>query len=117
MTKYIFSFFLLVIVIGSISSCKKKTADTFDCSAAYTYSTDIKPIMEASCATPGCHGNGAKQGGFDLSNYNGCKAAKDRLDGAVQHLSGYAPMPDGAPKLSDANIQKISCWVKNGCLQ
>ncbi len=89
-----------------------------DCTGvAPTYTTDIKAIVNTSCAISNCHTTLSAAGGYDLTNYANCKNAKDRIVGCVQHTSGFQSMPQNSAKLSDANIQKIVCWAQNGCMQ
>jgi hypothetical protein len=110
----VFSLLLLVI------ACKKDAVDTADCSGfSPTYTADIKPILDASCALSGCHDSISQQDGKNLSTYEGALAVSqnDEFLGAIQHKSGYEPMPQGGPKLADATIELITCWVQNGSPQ
>lgn len=107
----------IALFLAFVVSCQKEDIQTFDCTGVTpTYTADIKSIIDANCATSGCHNAASHQEGIDLSTYAKVKSEseKDRFLGAIQHKSGYQPMPDDAPKLSDALIQKISCWVQNG---
>jgi mono/diheme cytochrome c family protein len=81
-----------------------------------TFSASVQPILSAYCN--GCHGGGSPQGSVDFNAYAGVKAsvASGRLLGAIQHDSGYSPMPKNANQLSDCNIQKIKTWVAAGAL-
>lgn len=113
------SFFALLgaTVLSLFFSCKKDEIQTYDCTGiAPTYTADIKAIMDASCATSGCHNATTKAKGINLSSYATVKSESqnDRFMGSMQHLSGYDNMPQGASKLSDATLQKIYCWIQNG---
>ena len=83
---------------------------------AVTYTTVIKPIMDAHCATSGCH-LGATYTGYDLSGYTGIAnlANNGKLVAAIEH-TGPNPMPQGAPKLDDCTISKIKIWINAGAL-
>lgn len=99
------------------TACKKEDIQTFECAGLTpTYTTDIKAIVDANCAVSGCHNSTTKANGMDLSTYEKVKneSSKNRFLGAIQHLSGFKAMPKDRAKLSEANIQKISCWVQNG---
>jgi hypothetical protein len=103
-------------------ACKKAaTPTTYTCTgiAAATYTNDIKPILDASCATSGCHSASKKAAGYDFSTYTGVKehVGHNAFMGSMQHLSGYNSMPQGSPKLSDSILQKISCWITAGSPQ
>jgi cytochrome c553 len=111
---------LLLASAVLVSRCKKEAIYTVDCVGAMpTYNVDVKPIMDANCAITGCHNAATKKEGYDLSNYEGTKAAAGNLAfrGAIQHKSGYTAMPKKADKLSDADIRTVTCWVQNGMPQ
>lgn len=85
-----------------------------------SYATDIEPIMSTNCAIAGgCHDATAKSFGYDLSNYDGVKAAGGiaRFLGAIKHESGISPMPKGRAKLGDCEISKVSAWINAGMPQ
>lgn len=86
---------------------------------AMTYATNIKPIFDQSCAMAGCHDATTKSSGYDLSNYTGSAAAAKsaRFLGAINHTTGFSPMPKGMAKLSDCNISKITAWINAGTPQ
>jgi hypothetical protein len=37
-----------------------------------------------------------------------------RLWGALNHQTGFSPMPKDAPKLSDCDLSKIRIWIDDG---
>ena len=80
------------------------------------YSTFVLPLLENNCYS--CHGNGAVQGGVDMGNYDKLKILVDngRFLGAISHTPGFSPMPQGAPKLLDCQVQKMSSWINEGAL-
>lgn len=111
-------------LILSCYSCKKSEdtnyADAATCTSTPTYTADVAPILNASCATPGCHNASSKRDGIDLSTYASAKSEFTKSNTAlasVHHASGVKAMPQGQSKLSDASINKLDCWVKNGCPQ
>jgi hypothetical protein len=115
---------LLGVITGSIVlviGCSKSSEDKLDppsqssCDTAdMTYSTDIKPILQANCY--GCHGNGNAEGGVKCDTYENVKGAVDNnyLIGTITHAAGYPPMPQGGAKLSDCDINKIKAWINSG---
>ena len=106
--------FFLVLLLGS---CNKEEATPIDCTGLVpTYTSDIKTILDAHCATAGCHNVYSHQDGIDLSNYQDASAASHNSNflGAIQHKGGYEPMPKDLAKLSEGNIQLLTCWVQNG---
>lgn len=107
----------LVSSVMFFSQCKKEETDVVDCSnVTPTYTANIKTILDANCATSGCHNSSSKKSGYDLSTYETAKtaAANKAFVGSVQHKSGYSKMPRGASKLSDADVKSITCWVQSG---
>ena len=100
-----------------LASCNKEEVTPLDCTGLTpTYATDIKTILDVNCAISGCHGPYSHQDGIDLSNYPDASAASHNSNflGAIQHKKGYEPMPKDAAKLSEGNIQLLTCWVQNG---
>lgn len=81
---------------------------------AFAYNANIKPIMTTYCV--GCHGSVNPSKGIDLSTHAGVKASalNGRLLGSINHSQGYTPMPQGAAKLSDCQINVIRKWIDAG---
>lgn len=111
----VFSFIFILL------SCKKDDPiDTVDCTGLTpTYTTDVKAILDASCAKSGCHNAATQQSGVDLSNYASASeiSMQERFLGVIQHKSGFPEMPDDGPKLPDATIEILTCWVQNGSVE
>jgi mono/diheme cytochrome c family protein len=114
----IFTILLFTACVTFIIACKKTT--TYDCvGVSATYTGQVKPILDAKCATSGCHNDVSKAKGIDLSNYGQTKAYAGNASflGSIEHTGGYEPMPLNGAKLSDAEIKLIACWIKNGMIQ
>lgn len=84
-----------------------------------TYSATVSPIISGHCTS--CHGSAvaaANGGGRVLDNYNSLKpyATNGTLLGAINHASGYYPMPKNSTKLSSCDINKIRDWINSGAL-
>jgi hypothetical protein len=80
-----------------------------------TYSTTISGILNSyGCIT--CHTGPNPSGGFTLTSYAGVKAKINdgRLYGAINHLNGFAPMPQGAPKMTQCDLNKAKAWIDAG---
>lgn len=92
------------------NSCVSNACDT----TTVSFSSSIKPIITAKCQ--GCHSSSAAQGGIDYSTYNGVKAKIDdgRLWGAINHMTGYSPMPKNGTKLTACEIAKFRIWINAG---
>ncbi len=112
--KVIFTICLIAILL---ISCGKGNLDMFDCAGFVpTYSAEIKPILDGSCAISGCHNAISAQGGINLSNYAtaAIESKNDRFLGTIQHKKGYSQMPEDSPKLSNDKIELLTCWVQSG---
>ena len=109
-----------IIIIGFLAACKstkppvETTTVPLDCSnKTLTYTTDIKSIIETSCAK--CHNKNNKAGYNFLTLESVKKAATSgELLGTIKHQKGYSKMPMGASKLPQESIDKIECWINNG---
>ena len=87
--------------------------------ASVLYTVQITAILDASCKS--CHDGTNSVSGIDLYDYNTISTLA--LDGrftygtllsAVMHQGGAPAMPQGAPKLSDCDINTIAAWVNRG---
>ena len=92
------------------NSCAQTACDTFN----VTFSASVKPILQNSCQ--GCHSGASPSAGIDLSTHAGVQtvALNGRLYGAVNHVTGYKPMPQGGNKLPFCDIRKIKIWIDAG---
>lgn len=79
-----------------------------------TYSIKVRTILSNNCYS--CHSQNTASGGIVLDNYSAVKAVADngRLAGSIDHLPGFAPMPQGQPKLSECDRFTIKKWIENG---
>ncbi len=104
---------LSIAIFTVICSCKHVV--TYDCTGVTpTYSQNVKPILDGTCALSHCHsGNGDA---FDLSTYAGASSASSKKSfmGSIQHMPFYQKMPKNADRLNDSQIHVLSCWVANG---
>lgn len=98
-------------------SCGKDDIDMFDCTGFEpTYTAEIKPILDGSCALSGCHDATSAEDGIILSTYASASAESknDRFLGCIQHKRGYTSMPEEAAKLSAEKNELLPCWVQSG---
>jgi hypothetical protein len=98
------------INFGAINSNCSTNCDT----TKFTYSGEIKPILETWCT--GCHNASNPSGGYDLSNYNGAVKAvtNNVLIGSITYSPGLIGMPQNGGKMNDCNIKLITKWVISG---
>jgi len=90
-------------------------------STGITYSNYVKSVIDANCATSGCHDPGTQSSGYNLSTYAGVlnvaqtsRQGTSLLLGVINHQSGFTAMPESLPKLDVCTINKITAWVNNG---
>lgn len=117
--------FLFGITIGllgiiALSSCYQKNMEELypvsTCDTTVTnYASIIKPIIDANCATSGCHDVTTHANNIDLSNYNGLHsiAISSKLVGSIKQDGSANPMPPSG-KLDECSIAKVSRWVNKG---
>ena len=92
-------------VLNPVGSCN---------TTAMSYQTDIAPILERNCYS--CHRASVNTGGITLEGHAALMnhVTSGRLVGAINHQSGFSPMPQGAPKLAVCDIDKIEQWIADG---
>lgn len=97
------------------NSCIASTTCTF---GTLSYSTDIKPIIDAKC-TGGCHSSTKLDGGYDLSAYEGLKSAVDNeaLYASITATLAASRMPKDGDALPDCDVKKIKAWIDAGALK
>ncbi len=85
--------------------------------AVVTFASTITPLLTSYGCT-GCHGGPAPANNINLTSYNGVKAKINdgRLFGAINHQSGFSPMPQGGNKMSACDINKFRAWINRGAL-
>lgn len=101
-------------------SCKKDDPNPVDCTGLEpTYTDEIKQILDTSCALSGCHDAATNQSGVNLSTYATAQSIslQDRFLGVIRHDDGFPAMPYNQPKLDEATIQLLTCWVQSGSPQ
>lgn len=81
-----------------------------DCSTVEAkFSANVQPLINAKCATSGCH-DATASGGLIFQNYSQISGAKDRVNArAVVEKS----MPPTGP-LQPAELNIIKCWIESG---
>jgi cytochrome c553 len=81
-------------------------------SATAKFSTDVLPVMNASCNLSGCHNSTDASSGVILDNYAGVRtqALNGRLMGST---SSTGTMPKNAARLSSCTLAKIQQWINS----
>ncbi|MCS7076946.1 MAG: hypothetical protein NZ455_09575 [Bacteroidia bacterium] len=113
-------FFIFLLFLTCILSvhCKKDSVEksnqnnTNSCDTTnVTYARIFSILSNNSCT--GCHGAASS---VPLNNYENVKAAalSGRLVGAVEHLSGFTPMPNSNQKIPECDRKAIKAWINQG---
>ena len=88
-------------------SCEKEVI------APLSFESDIQPLL-TKCASPYCHGNGNYAGSVksykDVVNF----VNTGRVLPALNHETGFSPMPKGQEKWSNEDISKLESWISQG---
>jgi len=86
-------FWVMAIMLGFaiLDSCSERRGITpsFDAPDFVTYTTDMKPLIDASCT--GCHGGSSPSGNYNLTTYagilgNGTDAIPNAIPGDINSL-------------------------------
>ena len=105
--------FISASVFAILYACNKSTdtVATVDCSgAAKTFSSDVNPIIQATCTSnSGCHGSGSNNGPGELLTYSEIFNARSSIRSAV--VSGSMPKTGS---LTSAQKNAVICWIDNG---
>lgn len=86
-----------------------------ECGGTVSFLNDVKPIIDTSCAVPGCHNgdNGADRNWMVFSNFQTKRAnVKDRVTRPAG-VPGHMP---AVGSITSDQIQTIVCWVDQGGL-
>lgn len=110
---YLFPFTLLLFFYCSCTADKEETIIDKCGLENISFSSDIQPILEASCVE--CHSSLFSRGGIKLDSYDNVQDAADdgRLLGAVKHEPDYTAMPPSG-KLDSCQIARIEEWIDKG---
>lgn len=94
------------------SSTDPKACDTVDVS----FSADIQPGLQGSCAYSGCHDAGTQANGIVLETHDQITdvVENEPFLCAIKHRDGCSNMPVNAPQLPKSAIQEIECWIDEG---
>lgn len=87
-----------------------QTCDT----VSVSYDATIRPIIESTCNTSGCHVAGGTGNGI-FTNYAGLKAKVDN-GSLIDRVVDQRNMPP-TTSLNDCQIKLISAWVSQGALE
>jgi len=117
-------FILGFLALAACSSCYYDKQDQLypnaktlcDTTVIAKYSTDVAPLMTASCNISGCHNTASASAGVILDTYDGVKAQaiNGKLMGSINQSSGFSAMPKGGAKLPICVLTKVQQWITAG---
>ena len=108
---------LLIVVLFSCTKDKVSISNQVqntDCPNIISYSQQIQPLLNQSCATSYCHGGGSN--GYDLSNHASVSDNASIILSVIKHEPGVVAMPQSSAKLPDSVINHFQCWISQGML-
>jgi hypothetical protein len=112
-TRPITKVFVIIVAAAVFCACRKDKNDTNSvvCSGSpKSFSADVRPIVQSSCATDtDCHGAGSVSGPGPLLDYSAVFNARFDIRSSVS--SGHMPL-NGSLTPSEKNA--IICWIENG---
>ena len=106
-----------ILFVGCYYDVEEELYPSIDCQVEnMSLANDILPILNNDCM--GCHSAAANFGNITLEGYDELtKYVNDgSLIGVVKHGAGFSPMPKGAAKLLDCEVEKIQSWIDDGAL-
>ena len=116
---FFLSAIVLLITVATVPSCNKdKTAPQTpnECADTVSFSATIEPMIQANCATSGCHNAGSAAAGYNLEGHGNISSNANIILTVIRHESGVVPMPYFQPKLNDTIIKQVGCWINQGTL-
>ena len=95
---------------GALNNKCQNICDT----SSVKFSKNIWPILQSTCK--GCHTFPNGNGGINMRGYNDIKVLVDngKLDGVINHRSGFKPMPPPPGELEKCAKDQIRIWINAG---
>lgn len=100
----------LFVLCGIFVSCSKMDVEPITCSEEVSLSEDLQPIIDAKCATEGCHVSGYWKG--DYNDYETIKKHYDK-GSLYKKVVVKQTMPKG-DVLAQEEIDLWHCWIQAG---
>jgi hypothetical protein len=112
---WVFSIFGISLVIF-LDSCVSHDLPEYQCTDNYTFSEDVRPIIETKCAISGCHNGdlGQDYNWLDFETFHR-RAESGLVKFRVTHRI-MPPSSSAAGPLSQEQVNAIACWSDQGAL-
>ena len=114
LTLFIFIFVLVSCYYDNEEALYPELSTSCDTSNV-TFSGTIVTILSNNCWS--CHSNlmAASAGNnIQLEDYSDVVSYSANITGAINHHSGFSPMPKNGGKLKSCLITQFGIWVRNG---
>jgi hypothetical protein len=109
----VYSIYALSLIWMFLHSCTHQSKVLQACNPQY--SRDIRPVINAKCALPACHGGNALLP--DLTNDSIVKMYADNGRIRTNIFDLKIMPPASADSLSASEKTKFKCWLDNGAKQ
>jgi len=112
---------LIAVSLFYFSNCtfdnEEELLEDFDCDTTDIVYNDLTYIFSDICSN--CHNESftlANRGNIKIDSYENVKSSINTglVWPAINHEEGVPPMPNGLPKLSDCDLNKIDAWIDAG---
>lgn len=122
--KNMFSILAVAVTLLFFSSCyydkeellygSSGNAPCTDTTGMVSYAQKVVPLFQQYCYS--CHTGSFPSGNIVMGTYSTDKAIgqNGKLYGSINHLAGFAAMPQGMPKLSNCQIALVKKWIDSG---
>jgi hypothetical protein len=109
---------LLATVLFALPGCYYDTEEelypnSFCDTTNVTWTADIQPLIQSSCAIPGCHVPGSQSP--NLTSYSAVQTNAAAIKGVIVDGAPFFMPPSG--RLPSCDQQKVSQWVAAGAPQ
>lgn len=114
------SLFILAFLVVLTAGCDREKVDLSlgDCNEVVSYNNQVKPLIDRTCATPGCHNAGGQPP--DYSSYASMKFSLENTSatGFRAQVIDTKVMPLApSPPLDSIELNLLSCWIDGGYLE
>lgn len=102
-----------MLAVGLVAPLTADPAKSEGTSASASFSRDIQPLLAKYCHS--CHSGEKPKGGLNLGKYRDeadILKFKDDWDLVVQNLRGGTMPPEGKPKPTAEEIERIASWIE-----
>ncbi len=104
---------MMVLLVFLMQCSKDKAPAPSSCNVGTVgYANNVKAILDANCATSGCHDATTNQSGFNYASYATAKLGGDASICKIEGSCGSVMPPSG--KMADSLICIIKGWKEQG---